>query len=240
MKIGDTLKFSLDIFPETASLNSGDFPPDGIEWKSSNPSAIMAGASGVTAFGIGSADVWAEVHGWDAQGKAVTLSSDAVRVYVGEEDFSELRAEISGVSARMLVPGETATIKPEIHIVVDRYELDDADGLSYVLTADLSRPEIVSVDVTSENNVRLKAGSTEGTSEITLYTNTVPYEGKTEALTFTVFVEEAYIPPVSPDVESRDVKGTGRAGGGCNSGIMILAGMMAVMITTRKGKYHAE
>lgn len=240
MKIGNTLNFSLDIYPETASLNSGDFPPDGIEWKSSNSSAITAGASGVTAFRIGSADVWAEVHGWDSQGKAVTVPSNAVRVYVGEEDFSELRAEISGVSARMLVPGETATIKPEIHVVVDRYELDDVDGLSYVLTANSSRPEIVSVDVTPENNVRLKAGNTEGESEITLYTNTLPYEGKKDALTFTVFVEEVYIPPISPDVESGDTRGVGRSSGGCNSGIMLLAGIMAVIITTRKGKYHAE
>ena len=236
MKIGDTMNFSPDIYPENASLNSGDFPPDGIVWNSSNPNVIMAESNGVTALRAGSADIWAEVHGWDAQGKALDIPTNYVRVLIGEEEFTELRAEISQITSQSILPGGTRTITPEIHMAVDRYELDDVDGLGYVLTAESSRPEIVSVDVTPENTVRLKAGYTEGTSLVTLYTTPLPYDGRTEELSFNVRVVSAYVPTASPDV-SREISGVGDSGGGCNSGIMLLAGIMAVVITIRKGKY---
>ena len=232
--IGDRVKFSLDIFPENASINSEDFPPDGIEWQSSNQSVITASGDGVLALSSGSADVWTEVHGWDSHGRALTLPSNIVRVYAGGEAFTELRAEISPVTGRTLRPGAALTIRPEIHIVIDRYNLDDADGVGYSLDVESSRPEIVSADVISGDAVRLRAGYTEGVSVVTLFTGTIP-EGRTETRPFTVSVVREHTDPVSPDV-SRDASGVGRSSGGCDSGMMILAGIMAAVFVAKKGE----
>lgn len=230
--IGDTVNFSLDIYPEEASV-------EGVTWHSSDGGVVSADGGAVIALSSGSADIWVEVAGWDSQGLMTTVTTNSVRVYAGEESFTELRAEISDVLDRTLDPGETRVITPEIHLVVDRYNLDDADGVDYVLTASSSRPEIVSVDVGEDNRVSIKAGYLEGESEVTLYTIPVPYEGRTFEQSFTVLVEDSYVPPVSEDV-SGDVRGTGRASGGCDSGVMILAGVIAVTISIRKGKHHAE
>ena len=234
IRIGDTVMFSLDIYPENATLNSKDYPPSGIFWRSSSSDIIRAGDTGsITALKAGSSDIWAEVHGWDSQGRDFAVNSKPITVYAGDEAFTELRAEISYIADRSLYTGATQTVRPDIHIVIDRYNLDGADGLGYSLEAVSERPDIVSVDVISGDIVRLKAGYTEGVSVITIHTDAFP-DGRTESRKFTATVIREYVEIESQDVESRDARGIGSSGGGCNAGIAGAMILSLMIIWARK------
>ncbi|MBQ3446880.1 MAG: hypothetical protein IJG37_04465, partial [Synergistaceae bacterium] len=136
--IGDTVIFSLDIYPEEASL-------EGVTWRSSDGGAVSADGGAVMALSSGSADIWAEVHGWDSQGRAVSVASNRVKVRTGEEAFTELSAEFTDVIAdRYLSPGQIVSMTPAVAITVDQWELYESDGVGYTLEAESSRPEIVS------------------------------------------------------------------------------------------------
>lgn len=238
IRVGDSVSFSLDIIPSNATLNSQDYPPAGIVWHSSSANTISASNTGnITALATGSSDVWAEVHGWDSNGRNFTAATKRVRVYAGNESFTALRAEIWSADNSILYTGETMytlemmNITPNVHMIIDGYELYETDGVSYWLEAESSRAEIVSADVISGETLTLKTGSLTGESVITLTTHTIP-EGRTITQTFTVYV-------VNTSSDSRGtsggVRGTSHGGGGCNSGFLILAGVLISFAATKKG-----
>ena len=250
IQLNKSVIFSLDIYPSNATLNSEDYPPAGVIWQSSNPSVLSVSDNGtVTALGIGIAEIQCAVHGWNNQGRNLTASTDVITVYAGDEAFTELRAEILSTDNEILNTGETMytnemmTISPTVHITIDRYELDESDGVSYWLEAESSRPDIVSADVISGDTLMLTTGNLTGESVITLKTHTIP-EGRTITQTFTAEVVSPYVAPVSQDPVSRDTtvsgdRGVSRAsggGGGCNTCAMIFAGLLVSFIASKKGE----
>ncbi|MBR0167872.1 MAG: hypothetical protein IJQ08_04320 [Synergistaceae bacterium] len=246
IKIGDNVTFSLDIIPSNATLNSKDYQPAGIVWQSSNTEAITASNTGnVTALKAGVSDIWAEVHGWDSQGRNFTAESKHVTVCAGDEAFTEIRAEISSADNQSILAGvkmntgETKTFSPNVHILIDRYELDETDGVYYTLNANSSRTDIVTADVNGDSVsgyiLTLKAGNIAGSSDVTLETHTIP-EGRTLTQGFTVSVVNAS-EPVSNDTRINGLRGVGGGGGGCNTGVMILSGIMIALIASKKGEH---
>jgi|GEM_PF-3644231 len=126
---------------------------------------------------------------------------------------------------------EMMNITPNVHMIIDGYELYESDGVSYWLEAESSRAEIVSADVISGETLTLKTGSLTGESVITLTTHTLP-TGRTMTQTFTVYVVNT-----SSDYDTGGgVRGTSHGGGGCNSGFLLLAGVLISLAAMKKGE----
>lgn len=221
IQVTETGKISIDIYPENASLNTKDYPPDGIEWTSSNPLVLTIDSSGnAEAKGLGISSVTAKVHGWDASGNKIESTARALTIHTGEEPISALKAEIAHIPDETLTAGGYKLITPEVTLSVNGIELQGTRaGVNYILTAESSNTGIVETEIVSNDSIRLLAGDTEGSADVTVTASPVP-ERDTQAMSehFTVNVRGS-------EVSSSYL---GSSGGGCSSGFFAAAFMLVL------------
>lgn len=232
LQINDTGIFSIDIKPETASLNVKEYPPYGIEWLSSSPTVLTIDSYGhANAVGIGSSYITARIHGWKADGTQQTLSTRAFIVYVGSVPFSDMQAVISSIDDKTIASGRYETFKPEVKITIAGYTISDIrGGVSYTISASSSRADIVMADIVSNDTVRLIAGNNAGSADVTVTATPYPL-GHSTTEHFTVTVTES---------GGSSGGSVGSSGGGCESFGALLAGICVAAFAVIRRKINAE
>ncbi len=216
IQINDRGSLSVDVYPENASLNVADYPPDGIEWVSSNPEVLTVDDAGnITAVGVGGgvgeAIVTATTHGWDASGNPSVIGTTAFTVYVGKEPATAIRANITSLDAQTVQRGGHKLVTPKVTLEVSGIELKNIKaGVNYTLTASSKNPAIVTAEIVSNDSIRLLAGDTTGSADVEVVASPEPNSGPTQSMKvpFTVTV----IPAQEGDT-------LGSHHGGCNTGI---------------------
>ena len=233
IQINGEENFSIDIYPEDASLNIKDYPPEGIIWVSSNTSVLTIDNYGhVKAVGVGEALITAEVHGWDEAGNHTRKSANAYRVYVDTEARQATQAAISKIDNVKMNAGSYKVIKPEVKLSINGIELDNVKGgIDYKFdTPVTTRLDIATAEIISGDSIRIMAGENAGSCDITVTVRPIPSgEGMSE--TFNVEVTGSSNNNISGDV------GHSSGGGGCNSELIGFAGI--ILILGRGMKKHA-
>ena len=227
LQINDTRTYSVDIKPESASLNVKDYPPYGIEWISSSTSVLSIDNTGrASATGKGSSYITARVHGWQSDGSPLTVSARAFIVYVDEVPFTEMKATIGTLEDKTIKINGHDEVKPDVRITVGAYELSNLRGeISYSLEASSSRADIVMAEVVSSDTIRLIAGERAGSSDVIVTARPSPV-GQSMRTSFTVSV-------VSEDNQTIGKSG---GGGGCNSVLAAGAMVLSVIFLATKGR----
>lgn len=218
--------FSVDIYPEDASLNIKDYPPEGVRWVSSNPTVLTIDENGhAKAVGIGSTLITAEVHGWDEAGNTMRKAADAYRVYVDESARQETKATISALDDIEINKQSWKVITPEVKLSVNGIELSNTrGGVDYELTASSNRLDIATVEVISDDSVKITTGENVGSCDITITARPIPL-GIGASESFNVEVKD----------NQGDI-GHSSGGGGCNSVFAGFAGIL--LILGRSKKFH--
>ena len=233
IQINGEENFSIDIYPEDASLNIKDYPPEGIIWVSSNTSVLTIDNYGhVKAVGVGEALITAEVHGWDEAGNHTRKSANAYRVYVDTEARQATQAAISKIDNVKMNAGSYKVIKPEVKLSINGIELNNVKGgIDYKFdTPATTRLDIATAEIISGDSIRIMAGENAGSCDITVTVRPIPSgEGMSE--TFNVEVTGSSNNNISGDV------GHSSGGGGCNSELVGFAGI--ILILGRGMKKHA-
>lgn len=233
IQINGEENFSIDIYPEDASLNIKDYPPEGIIWVSSNTSVLTIDNYGhVKAVGVGEALITAEVHGWDEAGNHTRKSANAYRVYVDTEARQATQAAISKIDNVKMNAGSYKVIKPEVKLSINGIELNNVKGgVDYKFdTPATTRLDIATAEIISGDSIRIMAGENAGSCDITVTVRPIPSgEGMSE--TFNVEVTGSSNNNISGDV------GHSSGGGGCNSELIGFAGI--ILILGRGMKKHA-
>ena len=224
IQINDSGTISVDVYPENASLNVADYPPDGIEWQSSNESVLTVdGAGNITAVGVGDgmgeAIVTATAHGWDANGNPSVVGTTAFTVYVGLEPATEIRASITSLDSQTIPIGGHKLVKPKVTLDVNGIELQNIRaGVNYELKASSQNRSIVEAEIVSNDQIRLLAGNTEGSADIEVVASPIPLGGtQSQKMLFTV--------SVTSESESDSI---GSSHGGCNIGVFGAAFMLVL------------
>ena len=233
IQINGEENFSIDIYPEDASLNIKDYPPEGIIWVSSNTSVLTIDNYGhVKAVGVGEALITAEVHGWDEAGNHTRKSANAYRVYVDTEARQATQAAISKIDNVKMNAGSYKVIKPEVKLSINGIELNNVKGgVDYKFDPPVTtRLDIATAEIISGDSIRIMAGENAGSCDITVTVRPIPSgEGMSE--TFNVEVTGSSNNNISGDV------GHSSGGGGCNSELIGFAGI--ILILGRGMKKHA-
>lgn len=228
IQINGEENFSIDIYPEDASLNIKDYPPEGIIWVSSNTSVLTIDNYGhVKAIGVGEALITAEVHGWDENGSHTRKSANAYRVYVDTEARQATQATISKIDNVAMNAGSYKVIKPEVKLSINGIELDNVrGGVDYKFdTPATTRLDIATAEVISGDSIRIMAGDNAGSCNITVTVRPIPSgEGMSE--TFNV--------EVTGSNNINGGVGHSSGGGGCNSALIGLAGIILLFINRKE------
>ena len=224
MQVSTTEKISIDIYPLDSSLNTRDYPPSGVEWKSDNESIIEIDSEGQAhAAGTGSTYITATVHGWDSNGREMSKISNAIYITVGTEARRPLKASITPIDDLIIYTEQTRILTPEVIIDMNDIIFEDAD---YSLNVSSSANNIVTAEIISGDSIRLTAGQELGESVITVEARPFP-AGDATNISFTVSVNQQVYMYHSG------------GGGGCNagiSGVLILAPLCAYFIKRERSR----
>ncbi|MBR0034521.1 MAG: hypothetical protein IJP54_02485 [Synergistaceae bacterium] len=222
LQVNGTETLTYTITPSDASLNTRDYPPYGIVWRSSNPSVISADNAGnIQAVGVGSSYITAAIYGWDSAGKpANPVPSNALTIYSGTDPRRPVKASIRQIQGISLRSGNYTDIKPLVSLDINGYSIANTQGgTDYYLSAQSSRLDIADAEVVSGDTVRVLAMNSEGSCDITV--NAYPWpEGDSGSMTFTVSVSPSATGGNTSTGGSTGNNGVGRSsgGGGCNGG----------------------
>ena len=223
MQVSTQEKISVDIYPLDSSLNTRDYPPSGVEWKSDNAAVIEIDSDGQAhAVGTGSTYITATVHGWDSNGREMSKTSNAISITVGTEPRKPLRASITPIDNLIMYTDETRIIIPEV--IIDMNDII-FEGSEYSLNVSSSANNIVTAEIVSGDSVRLTAGQELGEATITLEARPFP-AGESTTTSFIVSVNQQIYMQHS-------------GGGGCNAGFMsvlILAPLCAYFIKRERSR----
>ena len=217
--------YSMTVYPEDASRNIVDFPPDGVVWRSSAPSVLSVDNNGnVRALTVGSSYLTAEVHGWNADGSAATFTTaQALRVTVGTDARRPKTARISKIDDVSLASGQYMHIKPVVSVDINGIQIENVKGgVDYSLSPLSPRLDLVTVEVVSGDTLRLLAGSATGSCDVSVTVRPLP-SGDGDTAHFNV--------QVNGDAENDVGKSSG--GGGCNSALFGVIALAAIIFRRR-------
>ena len=123
-----------------------------------------------------------------------------------------------------MTAGTYRILRPTVSMDINGINIENIKGgTDYTLDVDTARLDIVTADVVSGDRIRLLAMDTVGSCDITVRAYPQP-DGTRAEETFTVSVTEG-----DGSTTSRDI-GRSNGGGGCNSGISLLAGIFMFML----------
>ena len=239
IQVNDYEALAYIITPSDASLNTKDYPPYGIVWRSSNPSVISVDNSGIIqAVGIGSSYITAAIYGWDSAGRiASPVPSNALTVYAGTEPRRPIKASIRQIQGVSLRSGNYTDIKPLVSLDINGYNIANVKGgTDYYISVQTSRLDIADAAIVSDDTIRVLAMNTEGSCDITVTAYPYP-EGDSGNMTFTVSVS----PSASGGNTGGSTNGPGKSsgGGGCNVGnyALWITGIFALYACIRRNRH---
>ncbi|MBQ9433174.1 MAG: hypothetical protein IJU26_03055 [Synergistaceae bacterium] len=240
IQVNDSENISYAVTPSDTSLNTRDYPPYGIVWRSSNPSVISVDNTGkIQAVGVGSSYITAAIYGWDSAGRAANpVPSNALTIYAGTEPRRPIKASIRQLGEVSLRSGNYTDIKPLVSLDINGYSfVNTKGGIDYYLSVQTSRLDIADAEIVSDDTVRVLAMNTEGSCDITV--NAYPYPtGDSGTMTFTVNVS----PSASGGNSGTTKTLGGSGGGGCNSGYsfaLLVTGIFALCAYIIRRVKHA-
>ena len=164
MQVSTTEKISIDIYPLDSSLNTRDYPPSGVEWKSDNESIIEI----------------------DSEGQAHAAGTGSTYITVGTEARRPLKASITPIDDLIIYTEQTRILTPEVIIDMNDIIFEDAE---YSLNVSSSANNIVTAEIISGDSIRLTAGQELGESVITVEARPFP-AGDATNISFTVSVNQ--------------------------------------------------
>ena len=209
--MGSSATYSVDVYPDDASLNDSTYP-GGVEWIVGSADVLSVDVNGkAEALTESESTLTARVHGWDADGNAVTRDTPSITVYTGDsQPVVTLRIDPELPDYDMVV-NTSADIKPEVKMTLNGQEVTQ---LPYSVKAGSNNLDVVSTDVIDGKRVRLTARAL-GTAvisvsaDVSFVTNTGAQIKSSEPDEFTVKVTAS--------------NAGSRGGGGCDAGIGALA-----------------
>ncbi len=220
LQVNETGTIAYTITPSDASLNTRDYPPYGIVWRSSSPSVISVDNAGnIQAVGVGSSYITAAIYGWDSEGRTASpVASNALTIYSGTDPRKPIKATIRQIQEVSLRTGSYTDIKPLVSLDINGINIAGIKGgTDYYVTADSSRLDIATTQVISGDTVRVLAMNAEGSCDITVSAYPWP-EGDSGNMTFTVSVSPSASGGSPSSGGSTSTLGRSSGGGGCNSG----------------------
>ena len=218
IQLGHTESYSVAVHPSDATRDTRLYK-DGIEWFVSDPSVISVDRSGVvSALRTGDAILYAQAHGWDASGNAISTSSVSLGIRVGVTPLPVPEVTLKPLNDLTVGLGATQTIRPEV--VVSLAGVPAA--MDYRLSAFSSNTGVASADVSADGKSVVLAGRALGTAQITVTAKASNRlgSGVSDPVTFALTVSD---------------KRSSGGGGGCDAGVsgLALAFVGAFLISRR-------
>ena len=221
IQLGTTAPYTAGVHPADATRNVKTCK-DGIEWSVSDPSVLAVDASGVvSALKVGDAILYAQAHGWDASGNAISTPGVSLKIRVGATPLPAPEVALEALKDLTVGVGVPRTIRPEVTVSL----AGAPAAMDYRLSVFSSNTGVASADVAADGKSIVLAGRNPGTSQITVTAaaSNGAGTGVSDPVTFTLTVSDK---PSSG----------GGGGGGCDA---VMGGMtLALAAVFQIGRAH--